>query len=147
MDLHTIFINRAGRLRSGWRLLLFVLIYIAILFLLGSGGRIAYVLFLHFTPRLLLSAYLENIIFRAMLLAAALLAGYLSTRWLEGLPWPALGLTFHLGWFRDLLLGSFIGLASQALATAIATAAGGLRFTTVGKTMIFAVGQTLVMSA
>ncbi len=147
MNLHTIFINYAGRLRSGWRLLIFVLIYVALLFGITSGGRIIYLLLLHFTPGLAPSAYLENIIFRAMLLAPALLAGYLSARWLEGLPWRALGLTFHRGWFRDLLLGSFMGLASQALATAIATAGGGLRFTTVGKTMIFAVGQTLVMSA
>jgi uncharacterized protein len=143
----SIFINNFGRLRSGWRLLIFVLIYIALLFTIISAVRVLYVLLLNFGSALASSAYLDNVIYRIELLSVALLAGYLSTRFLEGLPWRALGLTLHRGWLRDLLLGSFVGLASQVLATAIATFAGGLRFAAPGRTMIFAVGQTLVLSA
>jgi hypothetical protein len=39
-----------------------------------------------------------------------------------------LGLTLHTQWLRDLIVGSGIGIASLALAAAIAFAAGGVRF-------------------
>jgi membrane protease YdiL (CAAX protease family) len=94
-----------------------------------------------------LGAFVEDFIFRLMLLVSALLAGYLCNRWLEGLPWRALGLTLHARWWRDLIAGSVIGVASLALASAIAAAAGGLRFTTSPRTMLLPVGQTLVLSA
>src|SRR5712691_6310341 len=108
MDIHQIFINAAGRLRSGWRVLIFVLVYVGLLFLLSSSVRIVYAVAIHMWPGRSLGDYVENIIFRLILLAGALLAGYFCTRWLEGLPWRALGLTLYAGWFQDLLLGSLI---------------------------------------
>src|SRR2546426_381500 len=147
MDIHQIFINAAGRLRSGWRLLIFVLVYVTLLFLLSSAVRIVYIIAIHTWPGRSLGTYFKNIIFRLILVAAALLAGYFCTRWLEGLPWRALGLSLHADWFHDLLLGSLIGVASLALATGIATAGGGLRFTASGRTALLQVGQTLILSA
>src|SRR5437879_1148497 len=129
MEFPKLFVNDAGRLRSGWRLGVFVLVYIAILFLVGMALRVAYALISQMAPGLSLGSYLESILFRLTLLISALLAGFLCNRWLEGLPWRALGLTLHSGWLRDLLVGSFTGVASLALATGIATIGGGLRFT------------------
>jgi membrane protease YdiL (CAAX protease family) len=143
MNLKQVFINSAGRLRSGWRLLVFVVVYIGILVLLGSVARLAYTM----APPLVRSKYLQNLIFRLVLLVAALAAGFICTRWLEGLPWRALGLSFHSGWLRDLLFGSVVGVASLALATAIATAGGGLSFTVSGRAALVQVGQTLIVSA
>ena len=147
MDLKQIFINPVGRLRSGWRVLIFILVYVCLLFLLSTLVRIGYAVGLRIAPSRNLGAFVEDFIFRLILLASALAAGYLCNRWLEGLPWRALGLTLHARWWRDFIVGSLIGVASLALATAIAVVAGGLNFTASPRTMVLRVVQTLVMSA
>ena len=147
MELKNIFINSAGRLRSGWRLLVFLLVYLSILFLLSSLARLAYAVALNTVPQGIGSDYVQNLIFRLLMLITALGAGFICTRWLEGLPWRALGLWFHEGWLRDLIVGSLIGIFSLVLATAIATAGGGLTFTISGRAALFQVLQTLVFSA
>lgn len=147
MGLQQVFTNPAGRLRSGWRLLIFALVYLCVLFLLSTAARIAYAVAMQFvsTPRL--KGYLENFIFRVILLAAALIAGFICTRWLEGLSWRALGLSLHAGWLRDLLVGSAIGVSSLALAAGIVTAGGGLSFTISSRAALLKVGGTLLFSA
>ncbi len=142
-----VFLNPYDRLRSGWRVLIFLFIYVALLFLLGVVARVAYAVAIRITPGLSTGSFLEDIVFRSMLLAAALIAGYICTRFLEGLPWRALGLWFHTHWFRDFLIGSAVGVLSLALATGIATLGGGLRFTVSGRELLFQVMQTLVLSA
>lgn len=147
MDAQQIFINSVGRLRSGWRVLIFIVVYVALLFLLSTLVRVGYAVGLQLAPGRNLGGFTEDFIFRLILFASALLAGYVCNRWLEGLPWRAFGLTRHAGWWRDFVVGSLIGVASLALATAIAAAAGGLRFTTSPRTMLLQVVQTLFMSA
>ena len=147
MDLRQIFINSAGRLRSGWRVLIFILIYSALLFLLSTVVRVGYAVGSQIAPGHSLGSFVEDFIFRLILLAAALLAGYVCNRWLEGLPWRALGLTLHANWGRDFMVGSLIGVASLALATAIAAAAGGLYFNASPRAMLWRVIQTLLLSA
>jgi membrane protease YdiL (CAAX protease family) len=147
MDAPNIFINSVGRLRSGWRVLIFIVVYIALLFLLSTVVRVGYAVGLQIAPDRNLGRFTEDLIFRLILLASALLAGYLCNRWLEGLPWRALGLALHAGWWRDFIIGSLIGVVSLALATAIAAAGGGLRFTASPRTMLLRVVQTLLMSA
>jgi membrane protease YdiL (CAAX protease family) len=147
MDIQKVFTNSAGRLRSGWRLLIFALVYLSLLFLLSTAARIVYAIAIQFVPAASLGGYFENFIFRLILLAGALIAGFLCTRWIEGLPWRAMGLTLHAGWLRDLLIGSAIGVTSLALATGIATAAGGLSFSVSGRGAFVKVGQTLILSA
>ena len=147
MDIQQVFINPTGRLRSGWRLLVFLLLFVAMLFLIGTGARIVYAIALQVVPNPRLGSYLENILFRLTFLAAALVAAFICTRWLEGLPWRAIGLSLHEGWLRDFIVGSAIGIASLALATGIATAGRGLSFRTFGPGEFFQVGKTLVFSA
>src|SRR6266850_5733091 len=147
MELRRFFINDVGRLRSGWRLLLFVFAFLGISFLLATGLRILYGIGHQYFPNASLGTFIADVIYRLMLLFSALAAGYLCTRLLEGLPWRALGLAFHAGWLRDLLIGSVVGIASLALAAAIATAAGGLRFSASSTEMFLEVGKTLLSSA
>lgn len=147
MNAQQVFINSVGRLRSGWRVLIFIVVYIALLFLLSTLVRVGYAVGLQIAPGRNLGGFTEDLIFRLILLASALLAGYVCNRWLEGLPWRALGLALHAHWSRDFLVGSLIGLTSLALATAIAAAAGGLRFSVSPRTMLLQVAQTLLMSA
>jgi uncharacterized protein len=146
MDLKNIFINSAGRLRSGWRLLVFLLVYLCILFLLSSLARLAYAVAVNLVPQRIGADYFQNVIFRFVLLISALAAGFICTRWLEGLPWRAMGLWFHSGWLRDFIVGTLIGIFSLALATAIATIGGGLTFTISGRAVLVQVFATLVFS-
>lgn len=122
-----IFINDFGRLRSGWRTLIFVLAFLAVFFLIGTVLQAGYLLVsaLGPFPRL---GFLPDLIFRVIMLTAALAAGYICARFLEGLPWRSLGLTLHEGWFRDLLAGCAIGFVGLAVAVGIGAASGGLRF-------------------
>lgn len=147
MELKKVFINSAGRLRSGWRLLVFVLILLILSFVFGAAVKKASEFASQFAPGSEVAHYVENLVFRLTFLLVALLAGYICTRWLEGLPWRALGLGFHAGWVRDFFFGSVIGVASLAVATAIATAGGGLSFTISGRAALVQVGQTLIFSA
>jgi membrane protease YdiL (CAAX protease family) len=147
MNLKQVFINPVGRLRSGWRLLIFVFAFGCLLFLLGTGVRVAYAAALHLVPGRSLGSYFENLVFRLVFLVAALGAGFICTRRLEGLPWRALGLSPHAGWLSDFFAGSVIGIASLALAAGLATAGGGLSFTASGRAALLQVGQTLLFSA
>lgn len=147
MNLKQLFINPVGRLRSGWRVLIFALVFLILSILMGVAVGIGSKLAIQLAPDRAVAHYLENLILRSVLLLAALLAGYICTRWLEGLPWRSLGLWLHAGWLRDLFVGSLIGIASLALATAIATAGGGLSFTVSGRDALLQVAQTLLFSA
>jgi len=128
-----IFFNDAGRLRSGWRVLLFVLVFFLIITLLvNTVLRLAYALLHNLGPQLPHADFLADLVFRFTMLGAALGAGYLCARLLERLPWCSLGLTLHQGWIRDLLIGFAIGFVSLALAVVLAAVAGGLRFSFAG---------------
>ena len=123
--MHEIFINDFGRLRSGWRLLIFLAAFIALIFLLTSALRVVYVLTGPHGPSGA-ADIIADFVYRGALLGAALGAGYFCTRLLEGLPWRSLGLTFHAGWLRDLIFGFVIGFATLVVAVAIANK--GLKF-------------------
>jgi len=128
MSLRNIFINEFGRLRSGWRVLVFIAAVTAAAILIATGLRVAYVLVLLVAPQLRQPPYIADMLFRLSMLATALIAGYLCALWLERLPWRSLGLTLHAGWLRDLLIGCVVGFISLALAVGIATAGKGLSF-------------------
>jgi membrane protease YdiL (CAAX protease family) len=147
MSLKQVFINPVGRLRSGWRVLVFVLVFLILVILMGIAAKKISELAIQLAPSRTVAQYLENFISRLVLLLAALGAGYICTRWLEGLSWRALGLWLHVGWSRDLFVGSLLGIASLALAAVIATAGGGLSFTISGREALLQVGQTLLFSA
>jgi membrane protease YdiL (CAAX protease family) len=147
MEFKQVFINSAGRLRSGWRVLIFILLFVAILFLLGTGVRLVYAAGLLLSPTSTIGGFLQNLIFRLVFFAASLIAGYLCVHWLEGLPWRALGLSPHSGWLRDFVFGSVIGIVSLAVATAIATIGGGLSFTFSGRSILIKTAETLIFSA
>lgn len=122
-----VFINEFGRLRSGWRALIFSFAFFASLLVIATVLRVAYVALFTFGPFPRFD-FLPDFTFRVSLLAGALAAGYVCARWLEGLPWRSLGLTFHQNWLRDLLVGFAVGFVALALAVGIAASGGGLRF-------------------
>ena len=138
-----IFINEFGRLRSGWRVVIFVTAFIALSMILATVLRVALIVI---GPRAEtnVSQFIAELVFRGALLGAALGAGYFCVRFLEGLPWRSLGLTFHPGWFRDLVFGFAIGFASLVVAVAIASR--GLKFS-LGSTGWSSIIKSMIGSA
>ena len=115
-----IFINDFGRLRSGWRFLIFVAAVFALMFLTVTVLRVVIAL-IGLTDPTGVANFIAELIFRTGVLAAALGAGYICARFLEGLPWRSLGMTFHAGWLRDLAFGFVIGFATLVVAVGIAS--------------------------
>jgi membrane protease YdiL (CAAX protease family) len=87
------------------------------------------------------------LIYRLLFGGTALLAGFICTRWLEGLPWRALGLSLHPRWPRDFVFGSLVGFAALTLAIIIATVTGGISFTFSGRDLALAILKTLFASS
>jgi membrane protease YdiL (CAAX protease family) len=145
MEIREIFLNRVGRLRSGWRLGIFAL-------LLYLGINIAFALIealFMLIPGLsssVLSGYWGFLVQGFILLVPATLLGWACGKFLEDLPPRALGWGFQRGWLKDLLLGSLVGAASLLVATIIATLPGGLKFTLNAPVMFETVGRTLLAS-
>lgn len=135
-----IFFNSVGRLRSGWRLTIYLLLLIVLVIVWEQVVRILYGL----APSFHSNPYAESVVglvYRSGLLVLALVAGFLCAHFLEELPWRSLGAGFHKRWFRDLSIGSFVGFVTLALAVAIATAGRGLSFS------INHVGWTSIVSS
>ncbi|HET9524881.1 MAG TPA: type II CAAX endopeptidase family protein [Pyrinomonadaceae bacterium] len=146
MGPYSIFFNEFGRLRSGWRLGLYIFAFLALTILLETLLRVVYAGGRLLVPGLPVAGYFANMMYRLSILAAGLGAGYFCARLIEGLPWRSLGLTLHHGWVRDLIVGTVIGFAALTVAVGIATAAGGLRFSFIGTQMLLAAGRSLLTS-
>jgi len=142
-NLKYIFFNDAEILRSGWRFLIFQLLFI----FSGSffGGAILFLL-----AKLSVSyeqgSVLSFIVPNGILLSLSLLLGWLCGKFLERLPFAALGLWFTKNWLRDLLLGLAIGTASISFAVVLAMLFGGMKLETNQSAGSSAIGLTLGIS-
>ncbi|HEX8709070.1 MAG TPA: type II CAAX endopeptidase family protein [Pyrinomonadaceae bacterium] len=147
MDLRDLFFNQAGRLRSGWRLLIFAAALYFTIALCFAAVKFALYLMLGPSAGTVLDGNWGFLLQALALLIPAILVGWACGRLLEGLPFKALGWGRHRGWFSDWLYGSAVGAASLLLAAAIATLAGGFRFALNGPLLFQSVGRTLLVSA
>lgn len=146
MELKDIFLNQTGRLRSGWRLAVFCVLYLV---LLGLSIQLIKALLLlapdYFGPLLDSNwGFVVQAVF--LLIVPAVLAGWVCSKLLEDLPARSLGWALHSGWLRDLLSGSLVGVASLLLAAAIATFSGGFSFALNAPLLFESVGKTLLVS-
>lgn len=142
MELRDIFLNQAGRLRSGWRLCVYALGVQLAFAVLG-----AILSLLPFSAaRYILESRWGYVAQALVLLIPALLAGWVCGKFLEELPPRALGLAFTRRWLRDLFYGTLVGAASLLLATGIAAVFGGLRFTLDAPLVFETVGRTVLTS-
>ena len=125
MNLKEIFINQNVRLRSGWRFLIYLLAVLLVASFFGTVVReMLYRLPIGYDKNSLLSFIYPNFI----LLTAAILVGWLCGRFLENLPFRALGCWFTKNWLKDLSLGLVVGTVSILFAALIGMVFG-LRFT------------------
>ena len=125
MNFETIFINEAGRLRSGWRFTIFMFSFI-LTAIVAVGVAVAVLMSLPvgFTANSLLSFTTQFSISAALVI----FFGWLYGRIFDGVPFRALGLWVTKGWFKNLVWGLVIGAATLAFAALVAMAAGGMRF-------------------
>jgi membrane protease YdiL (CAAX protease family) len=80
------------------------------------------------------------------LLCSALLAGWLCGRFLEGLPFKALGASFTGGWIKNFILGLIVGGLTFALAAGLGMLSGGLSFRFNSEADSTAIYSTLIIS-
>lgn len=124
-----LFYNGAGRLRSVWRVAVFVVAYLAV--------ATAAFLLTDFAGRLLLPSSLYKFFFEGapgfviqsfLLFIPAAVIGWGCAVALEELPWRSLGWAPHKGWLRDAFLGTLLGGVAVCLAALVGEAVGGYSF-------------------
>ncbi|MBK7708433.1 MAG: CPBP family intramembrane metalloprotease [Acidobacteria bacterium] len=141
MKLSSIFIDDSSRVRSGWRVAVFLVsCFFATLAALVAGSPLFALLEIRMTQ----SSTSVLVIQFLISATAALFFGWLWGRLLEDLPFRALGAWFTGGWFRDLIWGLVIGAASIGLAAGIVAAFGGLSIGLNRESAGQAVTQTLL---
>jgi len=148
MELSEIFFNRWERLRSGWRVLLFIVINYVLAAILFVAAMVALQLLLKTGGSVpaFLKGFWGWIIQSTVLLAAATSAGLVCAKLLEGLPPRSLGWTIHAGWWMDWLKGSLLGALSLGLAALIIFLSGGYKFSFAAAGLA-PVLKTLIVSA
>jgi membrane protease YdiL (CAAX protease family) len=125
MNIQTIFFNDFGRLRSGWRfaIFLFLFIFFGVLFQIITDA-ILKILPIGYSSQ----SFLNLSIGSFTSLSVAIIAGWLCGKYLENLPFRALGVWFTKNWLKDLVLGLIFGAAAVSFAVLIAVMFGGLSF-------------------
>jgi len=132
-----IFINEYGRVRSGWRFAVFLIALLALLSIIGGIiGAVIFYLPIGFSQNSLLAFAATDIV----LLMAAVSIGWLCGRFLEGLPFRALGCWFTRNWLKDLVLGLFLGGVSIGFAALITVIFGATTFQ-----FNYAAGQSAIL--
>jgi len=125
MKTEEIFFNQFGRLRSGWRFVIFLLLFTFFGLLFGYAAE---VLFTKLAVDFSSGSALYVLVNSSISFATALLIGWLCGKYLEDLPFRALGCWFTKNWLKDLVLGLFFGAATISIAALIAFISGGLSF-------------------
>ena len=136
MQLHGIFYNSDGVLRSGWR----IAVFIVALAVFGFGiGIPVYAVLAAFQKEIHPGSQVYLILMSAISLAAPISAAWICGRFLEGLPFKAFGASFSRGWFNHFTAGILLGAASITLAVVIALVFGdfSLKLNPAGSNAIF----------
>jgi membrane protease YdiL (CAAX protease family) len=122
--MNQIFFNRFGRLRSGWRAIIFLLAFVFVSSVFGAIIEAILSLSpINFNESELSKFVVPNF----TLLTLSIFVGWLCGRFLENLPFRALGCWFTKNWLKDFLFGLMLGAISILFAAFIAMIFGGLR--------------------
>ncbi len=135
--------NDAGRLRSGWRFLIFQLSLV--IFGTAFGETISFSLAqmsVVYERGSVLAFVVQNLV----LLVPALFLGWLCGKFLEGLPFRALGASLTKKGFKDFGFGLIVGALSISLAVLLACLFGSLRLEANNSAGATAIGLTLAVS-
>jgi len=147
MEIQDIFLNRVGRLRSGWRLIISGLLIFVFTNIASAIIRTTFPLI--FGPDVahrLFDSRWGFVIQGLTLLTPATLIGWACGKLFENLPPRALGWGFTRGWLKDFFIGSLIGAVSLLLATAFPAMTGSLKFTLNAPLLLATIGKTVLTS-
>lgn len=114
-----------SKLRSGWRFTIFILGFIFVGLVIGTAVVAAVVGISKETAPGTSTFFVVN---GLVSLFVALLVGWLCGKYLEGLPFTALGAGFLKGWWLRFVFGLLIGALTFSLAAMVGIATGGLSF-------------------
>ncbi len=144
MSINQVFIDESGRIRSGWRFAIFLSVFILLAAILG--GVTASIL--HSVPAGFAPGSAEFLAVNGVVsLVPAVLVGWFCGKYLEALPFKALGASFTEGWLKHLILGIVIGAATLAIAVLMALISGGLSFQFNSEAGTSAIISTLAVSS
>lgn len=123
--MNEIFLNSVGRLRSGWRLAIFI----GIFFLISAiFSMILFAATQAFQLDKTTSRFIDFTVGNFFSALFAILIGWGCNKLLEDLSFRALGCWFAKSWFKDLVLGLGVGIFTILFAAGISFLAGGLSF-------------------
>ena len=144
MNIQELFLNPAGRLRSGWRFLifLFVFAFLSLPLSIAVGSFLA-----DLSPVYSESVFVKFMVSITATAILAILLGWLCGYLIEDLPFRALGLLLNRNWLKDSLAGFFIGAASICFAALIAMIFGGLSFQINRTAETYQITETLFFTA
>ena len=125
--MHPIFFNDFGRIRSGWRLTIYLLLLIVVSIIWEQAVRVSFGFISSYRP-VPHPDFVLGMVYRGGLLVGALVVGFFCAHFLEELPWRSLGASFNKSWLKDFIIGSALGFVTLVIAVVIAIAGRGLRF-------------------
>jgi uncharacterized protein len=143
INFKNILFNDAGIVRSGWRFLIFQLLFI---FFGSFFGVTIQLLLAKLSVSYEQGSVLSFLVPNSILLTLSLFLGWLCGKFLEHLPFRALGLWFTKNWWRDLGLGLVIGVVSIGFAVLLGVLFGGMKLETNQAMGTSAIGLTLFVS-
>ncbi len=136
-----IFKNGEGELRSGWRILTFLLLFQIFLVIIGGiviglgtiitgnyNAAAALLIEPSSNEPVTTQRLIRITVARSALLVSTLAASAVCVRLLERRGFASVGYKLHRGWPKDFSLGYLLGAASLALAVAVAAVAGAVTF-------------------
>jgi membrane protease YdiL (CAAX protease family) len=146
MTFSFIFYNSFGRLRSGWRSGVFVGLFVMLVIILDAIVNIAFGILSGSTKTELIPQF-AFIAASSIFLFAAVFMGWVCTKGIEGLSFRSLGWSLRKHWWRDLLLGVFVGAGSLLLATGLGALGGGMSFMLNQTADFGSIANTVLLSA
>jgi uncharacterized protein len=126
--MNEIFFNQFGRLRSGWRFTIFLILFSVVSAIFGAS----IVLVVDATGTDVNAEFLVTpfgfIITSFISLIPATIVGWFCGKMFEGLPIKALGWAFHKSWFTQMFFGLIVGGFAIIFAAILSMPTGGLSF-------------------
>ncbi|MEO6390305.1 MAG: lysostaphin resistance A-like protein [Pyrinomonadaceae bacterium] len=138
------FVGDDGHLRSGWRFVIYFLAAFAAIVILFAVIGVAVTLASGPTgAEQLLKGRYGILIQGIVLTLGSFLIGWGCVALLEKLRAASLGWALHVGWWKDLLIGSILGILTVTIAAVLAGAIGGFKIA-LSPSMSGAVKSTLI---
>ncbi len=138
-----IFFDTGGRVRSGWRAAMFVVLC-GLLSVFLNAVVFGTIYSVAGTGALSQPAFI--LINGSVMLISGVLAGYVSLKLFERLPFASLGVGFFPHWLKHLGLGCLLGAGALSAAVLVAVVFGGLRLSFNSESGAWAIVHTMSLS-